>query len=186
VLGMALNQVVLPGFAAYRIGIEGGGAGFNAGGGEEREGEEAPYGFGRPRRSAQLVGPETRDRARSGGDRHAGVDECLELGFHLERAQADGPDLADRRRPGTESRCFEVDDDEGRPLEEELGPGRLRERDRVAVPRKARVGLDDLGQERPREGDRRLAQREQPACRVLRGHRSAALFDEFHKSVGRV
>jgi predicted deacylase len=41
VLGMALNQVVLPGFAAYRIGIEGGGAGFNAGT-EEREGEEAP------------------------------------------------------------------------------------------------------------------------------------------------
>ena len=67
-----------------------------------------------------------------------------------------------------------------------VGPGRLRERDGVAVPGEARIGFDDLGQERARERDGGLAQREQPPRRVLRGHRSAALLDEFHEPVGRV
>ena len=121
-----------------------------------------------------------------GAMRRPGSTSVSNSSDRLELADPDGADLADRGGPRPESRRLEVDDDVRRPLEEKLGSGRLRERDRVAVPREARIGFHDLRQERPREGDRRLAQREQPPRRVLRRHRSAAFLDKFHEPVGGV
>ena len=133
---------------------------------KSRKRRTASAGRGAPRRCSFA---QARDRRRAGRDAEARIDERLELVDQLELTDPDGADLADRGRPRPQSGRLEVDDDERRPLEEELGSGRLRERDRVAVPRQARVGFHDLGQERAREGDRRLAQGEQPPRRVLGG-----------------
>ena len=81
---------------------------------------------------------------------------------------------------------LEVDDDVGRLLEQEVDAERARERDRVAVPREPRVGLDDLREKRARERDRRLAEREEPAGRLLGDDRPPPLLDELHEAVGGV
>ncbi len=104
-----------------------------------------------------MLVPQPRDRRRAGRDAEARIDERLELARRLELTDPDCADLADCGGSRPESRRLQVDDDERRPLEEELGSGRLRERNRVAVPRQTRIGFHDLRQERPREGDRSLA-----------------------------
>ena len=88
--------------------------------------------------------------------------------------------------PGRKPGRLEVDDDVRRVFEQEVGAERSREPDGVAAPREPRVGLDDLGEERARERDRRLAQREEPARRLLGDDRSAPLLDELHEAVGGV
>ena len=96
--------------------------------------------------SAVIVGP-------SGTPR---IDERLELVDELEADDAHRADLADLRRARPQAGRLEVDDDERRVLEQQVGAERPRERDRVAAPREPRVRLDDLGEQRAREPDRRL------------------------------
>ena len=148
--------------------------------------EKAPHCLGRTRRAAQLLVAQAGDRRRTRRDAVPGIDERLELACRLEAADPDGADLADRRRPRPQPGRLEIDDHVRRLLEEKLASGRLCERDRVAVPGQARVGLDDLAQKRAGESDRSLAQREQTACRVLRGNWSAVLLNELHEPVGGV
>ena len=81
---------------------------------------------------------------------------------------------------------LEIDDDVRRVLEQEVDAERPRERDRVAVPREPRVGLDDFGEERAGERDRRLPEREEPARRLLGDDRPAPLLDELHEAIGGV
>ena len=150
------------------------------------EGEEAPHRLGRPRRAAQLLVPQTGDGARSGADRKPGIDEGLELGLDLEAAEPDGPDLADPGLARPQARRLEVDHDVRRLLEQERRARRLGERDRVAVPGEPRIGLDDVCEQRAREGDRRLPEREEPPRGVLREYRPALFLDELHEPVGRV
>ena len=150
------------------------------------EGEEAPHGLGRPRRAAQLLVPEAGHRARSGADRKSWIDEGLELGLDLEAAEAHRPDLADPGLPGPQPGRLEVDDDVRRVLEQERRAGRLGERHRVAAPREPRIGLDDVREQRAREGDGRLPEGEEPPRRILREHRPALFLDELHQAVGRV
>ena len=116
----------------------------------------------------------------------AGIDERLELVDDLEADDLDGPDLADLRRAGTQAGRLEVDDDVRRVLEQEVDAERPCERDRVAVPCEAGVGLDDLREERARERDRRLPQGEEPARRLVGDDRPAPLLDELHEAVGGV
>ena len=71
-------------------------------------------------------------------------------------------------------------------LEEELAAERRCEADGVAVPRQPRVGLDDIGEQAPRERDRSGAEREQPPRSLLGEHRPAPLLDELHQPVGGV
>ena len=97
-----------------------------------------------------------------------------------------GSDLADLRRARAQAGRLEVDDDVRRVLEQEVDAERPRQRDRVAVPREPGVGLDDLGEERARERDRRLPQREEPARRLLGDDRPAPLLDELHEAIGGV
>jgi hypothetical protein len=52
------------------------------------------------------------------------------------------------------------------------------------MPREARIGLDDLGEERAGEGDRRGAEREEPPRCLLRHDRPATFLDELHEPVG--
>jgi hypothetical protein len=118
------------------------------------------------------------------GPSGAGVRELLEAFLELERPDADGADLADaglaRRQPGR----LEVDDDEGRVLEQLVDPRRRRQSDEVAAPAEPRVVADGLLQEAAREADRQLRQREQMARRLLRGHGPAPLLDELDETVG--
>ena len=150
------------------------------------EAQEAPHGFGRARRAAELLVPEAGHCARSGRDGKPGVDERLELGLDLEAAETDSPDLANPGLPGSQSRRLEVDDDVGRVLEQQRRARRLGECDRVAVPGKTRVGLDHVCEERARESDRGLAKGEEPPRRVFGVHRPTLLFDELHQAIGRV
>ena len=114
---------------------------------EEREREEAPHrGRGR-RRAAQLPVGEPGERRDRRSERHARVDERLELVDQLEALHQHGADLADLRRPGPEAGRLEIDDDVARLLEEQVGAERPREPDRVAVPREPRIGLDHLGEQ---------------------------------------
>src|SRR5581483_9385539 len=108
----------------------------------------------------QLPVAQPGERLDAGPERHARIDERLELGLDLQPADADGSDLADLRGPGPQPRRLEVDDDVCRLLEEEPAAERSREADRVAVPRKPGVGLDDIGEQAPRERDRSGAERE--------------------------
>ncbi len=138
------------------------------------------------RRAPQVLVPQSGHRARSGGDRLPWIDERLELGLDLEPAQAHCPDLADPGLAGTQSRRLEVDYDVRRVLEQDRRPQRLGERDRVSAPREPGIGLDDVREQRAREGDGCLPQGEEPPRRVLREHRPALLLHELHQAVGRV
>ena len=109
---------------------------------------------GARRRAPQLPVGEPGQRRDRGRERHVRVDERLELVDDLEAAHLDGADLADLRRAGPQARRLEVDDDVRRVLEQEVGAERAREPDGVAVPREARVGLDDVREERAGERDR--------------------------------
>ena len=153
--------------------------------GVPREVEKAAHRLHRSRCASQVLVAEPRDRRGAGRDPEPRIDKRLELLRLLESPDPDGPDLADGGRPWPQPRCLEVDDDVGRLLEEQLAAGRLRERDSVAVPGQSRIGLDHLRQERAREGNRSLAQREQPPRCVL-GRDRRAFLDKFHESVGRV
>ena len=138
------------------------------------------------RRAAQLLVPQSGHGARSGGDRKPRIDERLELGLDLEAAQAYRSDLADPGPAGAQSRRLEVDDDVGRVLEQESRARRLGERDGVAAPGEPGIGLDDICEQRAGEGDRRLAEGEEPPRCVLREDRPALLLHELHEAVGRV
>ncbi len=134
----------------------------------------------------QLPVRQARERGDAGPERHAGVDERLELLGKLEPADADSADLADLRRAGTEAGRLQVDDDVRRALEEEVAAERRREPDRVAVPREAGVGLDDVVEQRAGERDRGGAEGEEPPRRLVRQHRPAPLFDQLDEAVGRI
>ena len=151
-----------------------------------REGEEAPHSLGRPRRSPQLLGPEAGHGARSGADWEPWIDEGLELGLDLEAAKAYRSDLADPGLAGAQARRLEVDRDVRRLFEQERRAERLGERDSVPAPRESRIGLDDVCEQRARERDGRLPEREEPPRGVFREHRPALLLDELHEAVGRV
>ena len=111
----------------------------------ERE-EVAHRGRGR-RRAAELPVGEPGERRDRRSERHARVDERLELVDELEALHQHGADLADLRQPGPEAGRLEIDDDVARLLEEQVGAERPREPDRVAVPREPRIGLDHLGEQ---------------------------------------
>ena len=140
----------------------------------------------RGRRPAQLPVGEPGERRDRRAERRAGSTSVSNSSTISKPHDLDRADLADLRRAGPQAGRLEVDDDVRRVLEQEVDAERPRERDRVAVPREPRVGLDDLGEERARERDRRLAQREEPARRLLGDDRSAPLLDELHEAVGGV
>jgi hypothetical protein len=48
------------------------------------------------------------------------------------------------------------------------------------------MGVADRGAPRPRERDRRLAEREEPARRLLGHDRPSSLLDELHEAIGGV
>ena len=58
--------------------------------------------------------------------------------------------------------------------------------DGVAAPRESRIGLNDVCEQRARERDGSLPEREEPPRGVFREHRPALLLDELHQAVGRV
>jgi hypothetical protein len=147
---------------------------------------EAPHGLRRTGRTAQLFAPEPGQRARSGVDRKSRIHERLELGVDLEPTQAHRSDLADPGAARTQARRLEVDDDVRRVFEQEPRARRLGQGDGVAVPRKPGVGLDDVGEERAREGDRCLPEGEEPARRVFGEHRPSLFLHELHQAIGRV
>ena len=151
-----------------------------------REAHEPLHRLRCARRPAQLPVGEPGDRGDRRAERRAGIDERLELVDDLEADDLDRSDLADLRRAGAQAGRLEIDDDVRRVLEQEVDAERPGQRDRVAVPREPRVGLDDLGEKRARERDRRLAEREEPARRLLGDDRPAPLLDELHEPVGGV
>ena len=154
--------------------------------GVARERKEAANGVGRLWGAAQLLAPQTGQRAHARGDRKPWVDQGLELRVDLEAAEAHGSDLADSGLSRPQSRRLEVDHHVRCVLEQERRTGRLRERDRISVPGEPHVGLDDVRQQRARERDRRLAEGEEaPRC-LFRQHRSALLLDKLHEPIGRV
>ena len=63
------------------------------------EREKTVDGHPRPRRAVQLAVREAGQRGDNRPERHAGIDERLELGLELEAADAHGADLADLRAP---------------------------------------------------------------------------------------
>ena len=95
-------------------------------------------------------------------------------------------DLADPGFARAQAGRLQVDHDVRRLFEQERSTRRLGESYRVAVPGEPSVGLDDVCQQRPCEGDRRLPEGEEPPRRVFREHRSALLLHELHQAVGRV
>ena len=97
----------------------------------------------------------------AGGQRDARVDEGLECVPELERADALGADLADARRPRREPGRLEVDDDEVRVLEKDVGARGRREADRGAAPGEPRVADDHVVEERARERGRGAREREE-------------------------
>ena len=99
---------------------------------------------------------------------------------------ADGADLADSGATRAQAGRLEVDDDVGGALERGAGTGRIGEADRAAAPREPGVALDDVREQAAREPDRRVAQREEGPCRVLRRHRAASGLDELDETVGGV
>ncbi len=151
-----------------------------------REGEEVAHRGGRRRRAPQEPVGQPGQGRDHGAKRHVRIDERLELVDDLEADHFDRPDLADLGRTGPQSGRLEVDDDVRRVLEQEIDAKRTCEPDRVAVPRESRVGFDHLGKECASESDRRLAQREEPAGRLIGDDGSAPFLDELHESVGGV
>src|SRR5439155_7171403 len=109
-------------------------------------------------RASQLAIREPGEGGDDGAEWHAGIDERLELLDELEAAHTDGADLADLRRPGPQAGRLEVDDDVLGLLEQQARAERLGEPDGIAVPHEPRVRLDDLGEQRARERDRRSAE----------------------------
>ncbi len=93
-------------------------------------------------------------------------------------------DLADTGRARTEPRRLQVDHDERRALEEEVGAGRIRQADGVPAPGQAGVLPDDFLEEAAGKTDGRLPEREQPPRGLLGEDRAAPLLDELHEPVG--
>ncbi len=106
--------------------------------------------------------------------------------LELEAAYTNRADLADLGRAGSQARRLEIDDDVGRVLEQQVVPERTGERHRVAAPGEPRVGVDDLGEQRAREPDGRLAEGEETAGRLLGDDGAPPLLDELHEPVGRI
>src|SRR5262249_56904294 len=87
------------------------------------------------------VGQAGQRRDRRAG-RRAGVDEELELGVELEVPNAHCADLADPRAAGAEAGRLEIDDDERRAVERDVGAWRPGEPGAAAAPGEA-CGLAD-------------------------------------------
>ena len=110
----------------------------------------------------------------------------MELVRELELADANRPDLADTRHARAKARRFEVHDDVRCALDRQIRAERRRQADGVAAPRHPRVLAYDLVQQRARETDRRLPQREQPPGRLVDGDGPAPLLDQLDEPIGRV
>ena len=113
------------------------------------EREEPPHGDPGARLSAQRRVAKTRQCADRRPDRRAGIHQRLELLRELELMHAHRPDLADARRAGAQAGRLQVDDDERRVLQQEVGSGRIRQADRIPAPRQSGVLDDDLVEEAP-------------------------------------
>ena len=148
--------------------------------------EEAPHRQLDRRRSAQRARVDPRQRRDRGGQRPPRIDERLEPLHQLEPVHADGADLADRRGARREPGRLEVDDDVRRRLERERRARRLGEPDAGAAPRKPRVAVDDVREQRPRETERDVAQRIERLRRFLGRHRPVPDLDELDETVGGV
>src|SRR5204863_10159655 len=92
--------------------------------GVARELEESPHGDRRMRMAAQICVAQAGQRADRRPDRDAGVDEQLEFLLQLELADAHRADLADPRTAGAQAGRLEVDHDEGRAVERDVGAWR--------------------------------------------------------------
>ena len=138
----------------------------------------------RRRSGPQLPVPEPGQRRRRGGHGHPRIDERLELLGELEPADAHRTDLADLGGAWPEPCRLEINDDVRRVLQRHAVAWWPREGDRVAVPRQPRVGFDHLREQRARERDGRLPQREQTPRRLVRDDGAAALLDKLHETVG--
>ena len=100
-------------------------------------------------------------------------------------AHAHRADLARPRGAGPQAGRLEVEDDERRPLEQQLLARRGGERDEVAGPAQPRVRRDRLGEQRAREPDGHgRAELQHLPRRLVGGHRPAALLDELDEPVG--
>ena len=119
-------------------------------------------------------------------ERHARIDEQLELFRELEVAYAHGADLADARAPGPKARCLEIHYDERGVLEQDLGSGRIGEPHRIAPPGQPRVLRDDLFEQASGEPDGRLPQGKEAPCRILGVDRPPPLLDQLDEPVGRI
>ena len=116
-------------------------------------------------------------------DRHARIDERLEVILERERADALRTDLTDACGSRRQTRRLEVDHDEVGLLEGRGGTGRIGEPDRLATPGEARLRGDDLVEQRACDRSRGVCQREQVACRILRRDRPAARLDELDQPI---
>jgi len=150
-----------------------------------REREEAAHTGCHRRRTSKFLVTQTgqcRDRGLEPGAR---VRERLEALLELERAHTHGADLAGSRRPRPQTGRLEVEDDERRLLEQQVFPGRLRERNEVPRPAQARVVLYGLVEQRARKTDRDGApELQDEARRVLGCDRPPPLLDELDEPVG--
>jgi hypothetical protein len=134
--------------------------------------------------AAQLRVAQPRECGNRRSNWDSGIDERLELLRQLQLVHADGADLADPRVPRCQSGRLEVDDDERRRLEQQLGARRVGEPDGIASPREPGVLADDLLEQVPREPHRRAAEREQAASGLLRVDGPPPLLDQLDEPIG--
>src|SRR5207302_9718151 len=104
------------------------------GDGVAHERKEAANGVGRIWGAAQLLAPQTDQRAHARGDRKPWVDQGLELRVDLEAAEAHGSDLADSGLSRPQSRRLAVDYHVRCVLQQERGTAPRRARDRISAP----------------------------------------------------
>ncbi len=145
---------------------------------------EAPQSGAHARRTAELLVAQPGQPSDLDGERHAGCDEGLERRGGLETLDADGADLADTGRGDRQAGRLEVEDDEGRLLEQRrLDAG---EHDRAAAPGEAGVLGDERLEQRAGEPGRRTPQREHVGRGIDGGDAAAPLLEELGETIERV
>ena len=137
-------------------------------------------------RAAKLGVAQSRQRGDCGTDRHARVDERLEVLRQFQLTHANGADLADAGDTRAQTGRLEIHDDVCRALEREIRTEWRRQANCVATPRHARVLADDLVEQRAGQADRCVTQGEEPSGGLLGGDRPTAFLDQLDEPVGRV
>jgi hypothetical protein len=151
------------------------------------EGEKAADAGRHGRRPPELFVAQPGQRRDGGLQPCSGIRERLEALLELELTHAHRADLAGPRRSRAEAGRLQIEDDEGRALEEHFLGRRRSERDEVARPPQAGVVVHRLVEQRAREPDgNRAAELQDEPRSVLDGNGAAPLLDQLDETVGAV